>query len=449
VLTISPIAGAGSTYYLKGSESKGAYYLTGNSRTYWGGGARDALGLKDGEIRKEDFDRIMEGHVPGGMRIGNPCSENGWKHDPGRDFTFSDPKSYSILLQSPLRDRLLEIKRDALEKAMGYGEKEFAKTRIKGEIVGDQKMVWAAVNEDTSRANDPNGHAHVVVFNMVQGPDGKFRALDNRLFYDNQVLLGQIYRAELAKGMKALGFEIEPAGKHGQWEIRDIPKEIRESFSKRRQVILAKIDPENDTAKTREKICLITRPGKQNILRAELKKTWSAELAAHGTSFEDLAKPKFKSVQKEPWKIEERVKSSANIIAETQSHVSTHNLYKDVMDRTDGHFTIDQIVDEVDRQVQNGFLVKSMDGGFVARSVDRRREKLVIEEFRKGQNECKPLLTKKQLGETFKNTILKDDQKAGLELLARSHDRTLKIEGIAGTGKTTMLDRPVHHVPVN
>ena len=149
-------------------------------------------------------------------------------------------------MQGPLRGKVSEIRRNALEKTMAFAEKHYAKARIKGELVGNQKMIWAAFHEDTSRAGDPNTHGHVVTLNMVLGEDGIIRALDNPLFYDNQVLLGQIYRAEIAKGIKALGFELEPVGQHGQWELKDHPKEVREAFSKRRQAILEKIDPNND-----------------------------------------------------------------------------------------------------------------------------------------------------------------------------------------------------------
>ena len=322
MLTIAPIAGGGSDYYVGDGLSKSEYYLSDNNRTYWGGGAKEALGLDDGEIKAEDFDRLMDGFVSDGKRIGNPTKDGEWLHNPGRDLTFTFPKGPSLLLQGPLRPKLLEINRRAIEKAMRFGEKNFAKTRIKGEIVGNQKMIWAVVNEDTSRDNDPNGHAHVVSFNIVQGPDGNFRALDNHLFYKNQILLGQIYRAELAAGIKELGFSIEPVGKHGQWEIKDIPEEIRRGFSKRRQAITAMIDPDNDTAKARENICLITRGNKQNILRADLLKAWSQELSEHGTSFEKLSVPKSKTAEKAPWTVEKSVKTSVDIIAETRTRTT-------------------------------------------------------------------------------------------------------------------------------
>ena len=57
MLTISNIAGGGSGYYIGKDEKLGNYYLEGASRTFWGGGAKDALGLGDGNIKSEEFDR--------------------------------------------------------------------------------------------------------------------------------------------------------------------------------------------------------------------------------------------------------------------------------------------------------------------------------------------------------------------------------------------------------
>ena len=443
MLKIAPIAGGGSDYYVGDGTTKSGYYLSDNNRTYWGGGAKEGLGLNDGEIKAEDFDRLMDGFVTDGKRIGNPTKDGGWSHDQGRDLTFSASKSFSILFQGPHRPKLQSLQLRAIEKTMAFAEKNFAKARIKGEIVGNQKIIWAVVNEETSRANDPNTHGHVIFFNIVQGEDGKFRAMDNQLFYDNQVLLGQIYRAELAAGIKELGFSIEPVGKHGQWEIKDIPVEIRQGFSKRRQVITAMIDPNNDTAKARENICLITRPSKQNILRSDLLKAWNQELSEHGTSFEELSVPKSKTVEKAPWTIENCVKTSVDIIAETRTQTTTFNLYREIMDRTDGHFTIDQIEAEVTNLVTKGYLQRSGDGSRLARSKDLWRKEYVIQELQKGHLKSKPLVSEKKLLEAFEGTNLKDDQKAAIRIFTRSNSRYVKIQGDAGTGKTTALETAV------
>ena len=64
MLTISNIAGGGSGYYIGKDEKLGNYYLEGASRTFWGGGAKDALGLGDGNIKSEEFDRLIQGQHP-------------------------------------------------------------------------------------------------------------------------------------------------------------------------------------------------------------------------------------------------------------------------------------------------------------------------------------------------------------------------------------------------
>ena len=81
MLTIAHIAGGGSSYYLGKSSEASDYYLDGTSRSYWGGGAKAGLGLGDGEIQKEDFDRLLDGYVPGGKRIGRASKNGDWIHD--------------------------------------------------------------------------------------------------------------------------------------------------------------------------------------------------------------------------------------------------------------------------------------------------------------------------------------------------------------------------------
>jgi len=106
---------SGSSYYIEGKTRLGDYYLKEANHTYWGGGAKDALNLDTGPIKSEDFDRLMQGYVSTEERIGNPSKDGEWNHNPGRDLTFSDPKSVSILMQGlqklGLKDNLLAIKK--------------------------------------------------------------------------------------------------------------------------------------------------------------------------------------------------------------------------------------------------------------------------------------------------------------------------------------------------
>jgi len=132
-----------------------------------------------------------------------------------------------------------------------------------------------------------------------------------------------------------------------------------------------------------------------------------------------------------------------NIIAETSPHVSKHRLYRDIMDRTDGHFTIDQIQEEVSSQINKGFLTESKDCEHLARSVDLRREKQIKAALEKGHLRSRPLVNEKELTDALSLTNLKEDQKAAIRLFTRSSSTYVKIQGDAGTGKTTALQTSI------
>lgn len=439
MLSLGAIAGSGSRYYLGRDKESARYYPLGEATSFWGGKARNALGLDAGPVKAEDFDRLLEGRVSKTQRIGNPSKEDVWNHDAGRDLTFSDPKSVSILMQTSHRARILDLRKKAVETAMTFVEDRLIKARIKGENVGGQKAIWAAMHEETSRANDPQGHFHVVLFNIVQDKLGRFRAMDNQALYDNQILLGQIYRSELAMGLKEMGYSLERVGQNGQWEIKEVPETIRQSFSERRQAILEAIDPKNDTARSRELICLKTRPKKTDLHLEDLRKTWDAKLETHGLTFEDLALARKAHKTKAPWTIAERVKTTLNIVAETQSEVERFDLFKEVMSQSWGHFTLGMIEGEIEHQVELGYIQQSKCGHFYARSVDLRRKQYVTDELQKGHLKSKPLLSKRVLENVFENSHLKSDQKEAARLLALSPSRYVKIQGHAGVGKTTAL----------
>ena len=71
---------------------------------------------------------------------------------------------------------------------------------------GDQKTVIATFRHDTSRNFDPALHTHSVVANMVKAADGKWRSMSNEKLYASKMVLGALYRSELAAGLSRLGY---------------------------------------------------------------------------------------------------------------------------------------------------------------------------------------------------------------------------------------------------
>ena len=99
---------------------------------------------------------------------------------------------------------------------------------------GKQKAVIATFRHDTSRNLDPQLHTHAVIANMVQGEDGKWRTMANEKLYASKMLIGALYRAELARGLEALGYRVEKTHADGRFEIAGVPRPVIEAFSTRR-----------------------------------------------------------------------------------------------------------------------------------------------------------------------------------------------------------------------
>ncbi len=56
------------------------------------------------------------------------------------------------------------------------------------------------------------------------GEDGKWTALSNEQIYRNKMLIGAIYRNELAQNLTKVGYEVDRVGKDGLLKSAVFPK---------------------------------------------------------------------------------------------------------------------------------------------------------------------------------------------------------------------------------
>jgi conjugative relaxase-like TrwC/TraI family protein len=128
-------------------------------------------------------------------------------------------------------------------------EKEFAQARqlVDGKInyIDTQNFVISAFRQPNSRADDPNTHTHLVVQNMTQCPDGKWRSLASDMDANKgvveQIMKHHIYgglkfRNKLANLTKEIGYSVVSDG-DWFWEIQGVPNDLITHFSKRRNSI--------------------------------------------------------------------------------------------------------------------------------------------------------------------------------------------------------------------
>lgn len=247
----------------------------------WQGQGAQALGLT-GQVEQAQLSRLLDGRLPNGERIQTTFDLTDNKKRMGLDLTFSAPKSVSMQALvagdkdvTAAHDRAVTR---ALEQVEQLAE---ARKKVKGKSYRERtgNMVIGKFRHEMSRAKDPQLHTHAVVLNMTQRTDGAWRALSNEDIFRVQHEVDALYKAELARGLQALGYAIRLVDDQGNFELDHISRDQIEAFSARSRVIeeaLANEGKTRATATTLEKqiISLATRPRKDESDRELVKQYW-------------------------------------------------------------------------------------------------------------------------------------------------------------------------------
>ena len=222
----------------------------------------------------------------------------------GYDFTFSIPKSASVLwgvADAGTQAIIADAHHAAVSDALGFMEREVIATRAgaKGaaEAVAQYDvtgMIATGFDHYDSRANDPHLHTHVVISNRVKtAHDGVWRTIDGTPLHAWVVAVSELHEAVFSDHLtRALGVEWErrPRGRdrNPAWEVAAVPQPMVEGFSGRSTQINAETDrliaeyvvaqgrrPRPATImKLRAQATISTRPDKHVQSLAELTGQW-------------------------------------------------------------------------------------------------------------------------------------------------------------------------------
>ena len=505
MLSIGALSSAaqGASYY-----ERDGYYARDDpehmAASAWAGRGAGELGLK-GPVDPETFRAVLEGKVPdgSGQQLGRRAKDGEILHRPGRDLTFSAPKSVSIAALVGGDGRVVEAHDRAVAATLAWIEKNAAETRMKdpetGKMArtGNQKIVAATFRHDTSRNLDPQLHTHSVIANMVQGEDGKWRSMANEGLYERQKLVGMLYRNELAGGLARLGYDIEKTHADGRFEIAGVPREAIESFSTRRAEIEAAMNDRAlgataDSPRLAERAALMTRAAKRDIDRGELSGVWAKQATDLGLDARALvaeaagnaavpareaaaepatgpgetrqpgaqaldgigaARQPDASAMDRPSVAAEVPQASPAVEAVTwaMAHLSEReavfaraDLLAAVLAHAPGRVTIAEAEREVAALEKAGTLHAvnipgAEDSLATAKTVAEERE--TVASMRAGQGRGAAPMRSWQVQGHLNKGPLTEGQKAAVKLILSAKDRVVGVQGYAGTGKTTMLDR--------
>lgn len=285
MMSISSRTAAGAiSYYVHMEKDAGPedYYAAEGVGQWLGGGAL-ALGLA-GEVSAKDFANLCAGWSPAGAALSqNAGDENrraGW------DLTYSAPKSVSIvwgLGDDDMRAAVQRLHDRAVKRSVGYLQENAIITRrgAGGATRERGELVAAIFQHGTSREQDMQLHSHAFLMNAALRQDGTWGTLETQPIYEQQKVAGAMYRAELAAGLRDLGFGIEADG--DSFRISSVPPELEREFSTRRQQILAELSERGVSgAEAAEIAALSTRKSKEIKDPAELRQNWLDRAAAYG-----------------------------------------------------------------------------------------------------------------------------------------------------------------------
>ena len=292
VADIAKLSVGREEYYTRELATDHEQYLSGHGESpgRWYGGGATSLG-QQGEASVAGFQAMFEGRDPTtGELLGRA---HGGNAVPAFDVVLRPTKSVSILYglgDSATGRAVLAAHHAGLAEAVGYLDEHLGARRGHGGVqhVSGQGLLAVGFDHRTSREGDPLLHTHLVIANRVQGPDGRWTALDGRDLYRHRLAADAIYRATYQRELvRTLGVEWTEADTHGNRELQGMPEELVRGFSKR----TGQIDTELDrlAADGRERTPRLvkwtvqaTRKPKQHEAQDTLYDRWCQEAAERG-----------------------------------------------------------------------------------------------------------------------------------------------------------------------
>lgn len=293
-----------------------------------------------------------------------------------------------------------------------------------------------------SRALDPQIHTHVVVLKPTRRKDGEWRALDNESLYRLKMMLGAFYRAELARELQALGYEIQVTHADGRFELSGYRDAQVAQFSQRSRDIEETLREKNGTdrehapAWLKKLIAVTTREKKTEVDRQALLKDWQKRSAEVGISYAipNESSSGEKHVQRK--NALEVLDEAIEHLSERESVFTRNDLLRFALERGTGHVTLDEITTAIVGRIQSGLLIQSEDN-FTTADAQKLESEILSSEFR-GRFACSPIFSNNEMP-TNELTGLSLGQQSAAKAILQTSSRVIGIQGRAGSGKTTLL----------
>jgi conjugative relaxase-like TrwC/TraI family protein len=441
------------------------YYQTGSAPSEWLGSGAAHLNLS-GPVSTRDLAEMLSGRLPDGADL-SQRGNRGAQRRKGADLTISAPKSVSMVSLMLGDVGLLEAHDRAVREAVAYIESDMVFARIgKGGAAIERtgSVVAAAYRHEDARPvdgrSDADLHTHVVLVNATRRQDGAWAALNLDFGKHNEklYLLDAIYKAALARGVRALGYGVELTT--DGFEITGISRAQIEACSRRRAEIDGKLaeqglDRDSAGALTKQRANKVTRAEKVHLGEINQRYQWRTDARAIGLYLSAIqAAGRLKA--ESGISADAAVESGAAHLSERKSVFSSAQLKREALMAGMGSVSLADIEASIARRV--GGLVGDEDARqdtvFTTRGAIEVEQR-VLESAQAGRGRAAPLVPASEISrvvgarEAKQGFLFGRGQRQAVSDALQSRDRHFAIVGAAGSGKTTSLAAIVEQARVN
>lgn len=427
----------------------------------WHGRGAELLGLK-GAVTQEQFEAVREGLHPETGEFLRPrhsadrIATDGEVESKARslyDFTFSAPKSVSVQALVGGDERLLEAHHHAVSVALQEAERYAgARVRLDGANHDRQtgNLVIAAYTHDSSRQLDPQLHTHAVAANLsYDGIEGRWKALQASGIYERRAYITEVYRNELAREVRWLGYEIESQrnakGVDNGFKIRGIPKNVLERYSQRseqRDESIRQFAAEHGRQPTDNEVAVLVRESRPDKLH-EISSEEVHRLQVNRISLQEhsnLHDLRATSVEQSQSLVPERTFAVQSLqhaeehLFERKTVSKDHELMTEALRHGRGKLDLGDLRGSYELEVSQGKLLQV--GGNVTTQASLERERSVVAAVDQGIHRYPALGGSDHFQP---KASLRPEQRHAVETILASQDFAINLRGAAGTGKTATL----------
>ena len=337
MLSISPIASSASgasAYYLseeknlnlpdvsleKGEADQDGntnYYLKEQSaepNTQWFGKLAEQEGMLSKPVEEQQLTNVLAGDLNG-----ETVAVKRENHRNGFDFTFSAPKSVSLLALVGGDKRLITAHDEAVKFALSHIESDAAQAKqtdptSKATIFENTgNLLFAMVRHKTSRESDPQLHTHSLTANMTRDSQGALRALASSFkqkggiingtgerVYNHQKYYTSLYQSALSRSVEQMGYLTRPIG-NNLFEVQGVPQDLIDSFSTRSQQIKEQTESMGlDSQAAKDVAAKDTRKAKEYSSEATLVSQWTSKAAQNDFNLTQFVANSMDKAQSQP-----------------------------------------------------------------------------------------------------------------------------------------------------